>query len=126
MVPVWQGENKWFERWFSALCAIPWLVIIGVYMEACFARLVLSRWPRPMFDDPKQLATAPLHLVFQVLLLSLCVAIALLFVFSVWNWRKIVSDWRYSVRIGVFTAGLLATCLLAHYDPGHVWDWFLD
>jgi hypothetical protein len=40
------------EWWFSALCAIPWLLLVGVYAEACVARLVLSRWPRPMFDDP--------------------------------------------------------------------------
>jgi hypothetical protein len=39
------------ERWLSALSAIPWLLITAVYTEACVVRLVLSRWPRPMFDD---------------------------------------------------------------------------
>jgi len=91
------GGNKLIERWFSALCAIPWLVIIGAYMEACAARLVSSRWPRPMFDDPKQLVTAPLHLVFQVLLLSLGVAIPVLIVFALWNWPKILIDWWLSL-----------------------------
>jgi hypothetical protein len=120
-----RGEKR-VERWLSALSLIPWLLIIGAYMEACVVRLSLSRWPRPMFDDPKQLATAPLHLVFQVLSLSLRVAIPLLLVFGVWNGSKILNDWRNSLRIGIFAIGLLAIWLLAHYDPGRVWDWFLD
>jgi hypothetical protein len=67
----WKTDTERVGRWFSALCAIPWLVTVSAYAEACVARLVLSRWPRPMSDDPKQLATAPLHLVFQLLFLSL-------------------------------------------------------
>ncbi len=120
------ADRERVERWFSALCAIPWLMVVAPYMEACVARLVLSRWPRPMSDDPKQLATAPLHLVFQVLLISLVVAIPLLIAFAVWNWRKILRDWRYAAHIGVFAVGLLAIWLLVGYDPGHVWDWFFD
>jgi hypothetical protein len=113
------------ERWLSAICAIPWLAIVGVYMEAGAARLVLGRWPRPMLDDPK-LATAPLDLVLWALLLSLGVAVPLLIVFAVGNCRKIIGDWRYRVRIGVFAIGVLAIWTLTHYDPGRVWAWFLD
>jgi hypothetical protein len=104
------------------MCAVPWLVVVGSYMEACVVRLVLSRWPRPMFDDPKQLATAPLHLVFQLLLLSLGAVIPFPIVFALWSWDKILKDWRYSVRIGAFAVGLLAIWFVAHYDPGRVWD----
>ncbi|MGA8871460.1 MAG: hypothetical protein WB460_10005 [Candidatus Acidiferrales bacterium] len=79
-----------------------------------------------MLDDPKELPTAPLHFTFQLLLLSLIVAIPLLIVFAGWNWRKILGDWRYSACLGAFAVGLLSIWLLAHYDPGRVWYWFLD
>ena len=79
-----------------------------------------------MLDDPKELATAPLHCVFLVLVLSMGIAIPLLIVWAIQNWRKIQSDWQYRVRIGVFAMGLLAFWLLVHFDPGRVWDWFLD
>jgi hypothetical protein len=90
------------EWWLSALCCVPWLLLVGPYVEICFARLVLSRWPRPMLDDPKELPTAPPHFVFQLLVLSLVVAIPLLIAFTAWNWRRILSDWRYSARVGAF------------------------
>ena len=79
-----------------------------------------------MFDDPKQLSTALLHLVAQVLLLSLGLAIPLVVIFAGWNWRKILNDWRYSVRIGVFAVGLAAFWVLNQYDPGDIWYWFFD
>jgi hypothetical protein len=123
---AYAANRAWVGRWFSALCAIPWLVTLSAYAEACAARLVLSRWPRPMSDDPKQLATAPLHLVFQVLFLSLIFAIPLMITWVMRNWRKVIRDWRYSVRLGLFVVGVLAFWTLTHYDPGHVWDWFFD
>jgi hypothetical protein len=119
-------DRKRFEWWFSALCAFPWLVTGGVYLEASVVRLVLSRWPRPMFDDPKQLSTAPMHLVLQLLLMSLGIVIPLVIILAAWNWRKLFSDWRYTVCIGMFAAGLLAMWILSSYDPGHIWDWFVD
>jgi hypothetical protein len=79
-----------------------------------------------MFDDPKELATAPLHLVFQLVLQSLEAVIPVLVVSAVWNWRKLLSDWRYSVQLGVFAIGLLAIWMSSHYDPGRVWSCFLD
>src|SRR5690242_2789626 len=118
------GERvKW---WFPALCAIPWLVVVGPYIEACVVRLVLSRWPRPMLDDPKHLTTAPLHLVFQLIFLLSFLVIPLPMFLALWNCRKTCSDRRYSVGIGVLAVGLLAIWLVNHYDPGRVWDWFLD
>jgi hypothetical protein len=114
------------ERWFTALCAVPWLMVGGAYLEAFAARLVLSRWPQPSHDDPKQLATAPVHLVLQLVLISLGVAIPLVVVFVMWNWRKVVSDWRYRVRIAVFGVGVAAFWILTRYDPGRIWDWFFD
>ena len=120
------ADRERITRWFSVLCAIPWLVTSGAYLELCVARLVLARWPRPMLDDPKQLATAPLHCVLVVLLLSLGGTIPLLVVLAVWNRRKVLSDWRYSLRIGVFAVGLLTFWILTHYDAGHVWEWFFD
>jgi hypothetical protein len=122
----WKTDTDTVDRWFSALCAIPWLVTISAYAEACVVRLVLSRWPRPMSDDPKQLSTAPLHLVFQLLFLSLIVAIPLMIAWVMRSWRKVIRDWRYRVGFGLFVAGVLAFWTLTHYDPGHVWDWFFD
>jgi hypothetical protein len=119
-------ERPRVEWWFTSLCGVPWVVTGGAYLEECAARLVLSRWPQPSYDDPKQLATAPLHVVFQLLLISLGVVIPLVIVFAMWNWRKVVSDWRYRVRIAVFGVGVAALCILTHYDPWRVWDWFFD
>jgi hypothetical protein len=95
-------------------------------MEACVVRLVLSRWPRPNTDDPKSLPTASLHFLFQLLFLSLWVAIPLLIGLTVWKWVKASINWRYAVHVAVAAVGLLALLLLAYYDPGRVWDWFLD
>ena len=120
------GETKRVAWWFSALCAIPWLLIVAGYMEACVVRLVLSRWPRPCLDDPKQLSTAPFHLVVQIIFLSLGCAIPLLVAFAAWNWRKVLGDWRYSIRSGAFVVGLFAIWVLVHYDPGQIWNWLLD
>ncbi|HEX7960846.1 MAG TPA: hypothetical protein VF493_13065 [Terriglobales bacterium] len=120
------GENKRVVRWLTALCAIPWLLIIVGYIEACVVRLVLSKWPRPCTDDPKQLSTAPVHLSFQILFLFLYGAIPLLIAFALWNWREVLSDSRYSRRLGAFVVGLFAIWVLVQYDPGHIWDWLLD
>jgi hypothetical protein len=79
-----------------------------------------------MFDDPKQLATAPLHAVIQLLMVSLAVTTPLLIVWAVWNWRKVSRDYRYGARIGVFAVGLLAIWIITRYDPGRVWYWFFD
>jgi hypothetical protein len=115
-------DRKWANRWFSALCTIPWLVISAAYIEVCLARLFLARWPSPMTDDPKQIAIAPLHLLVVLLFLSLAAAIPMIIVLAVWNWRKLLSDWRYSAQIGVFAIGVASLCILITYDPGHVFD----
>jgi hypothetical protein len=83
-----------------------------------------------MLDDPKQLPTAPLHLVFQLLFMtSFPVLPALVIGLVVWagfKWRRILSAPQYSVRICIFRLGLGALWILALHDPGRVWDWFLD
>jgi hypothetical protein len=106
---------------------MPRLVIVGGYLEACVARLILSRWPRPMLDDVKQLATAPLHSVNQMLLVSLFGTIPLPIVWAAWNWRKIIfGDWRYPAGMRMFAVGLVFVWAFMKYDPGRVWYWFLD
>jgi hypothetical protein len=120
------ADRERVEWWFSALCAMPWLLAAGPYVEACIVRLVLSRWPRPSFDDPGQLATEPLHLVIWLLLAVLWPAAMLPVVLAALKWREILSNWRYTVWIGVSAVGLLAFLLLPYYDPGRVWDWFAD
>ena len=79
-----------------------------------------------MFDDPKQFAPAPLDWAVNVIELLFFAAIPLLIGWAVWNWRKILTDRRYSVLIGVFAVGLLAIFILSAYDPGRVWKWFWD
>lgn len=102
------------KPWFSALCLVPWLAIGGVYAEACIVRVLLSRRPRPRLDDPKQLATAPHHLAFQLVLLFLVFVIPVVVVSAISNWRKLLSDWRYSAQLGVFAIGLLAIWMSSH------------
>ena len=114
------SDRKPVSVWFSTLCTLPWLVAASAYIEACVVRLILSRWPRPSYDDPKQLVTAPVHLIFQLLLISLPVAILFLIVWFARNWQKTIRDWRYGVRVGVFVWGLLAFWMISQYDPGQV------
>jgi len=111
------------EWWFSALCAMPWLALAGPYIEACVVRLVLLRWPRPMVDN---LRLNLLDLLVWMFLISSVIAIPLLILLVTSKWREIRGNWRYAVHISVAAVGLLALVLLFHYDPGRVWDWFLD
>ncbi len=121
--PKWVYWVNWCC--WPALCAIPWLVIFGAYMEVCLVRLTLSRWPTNL-DDPKQVAVEPLHLLVMLLFISLAVAIPSLIVLAICNWRKFLSDWRYSAHVGTFAAGILILWALINYDPGNVWFWFFD
>ena len=114
------------ERWVSTVCAIPWLAISVIYTEALAARLVLSRWPRPMLDDPKWLGSWGFDCVGWLLLVSILWAIPMMIVFTLWNWRMVFDDKRYWVRIGAFVVGVLVLKSLQYYDPAHVWAWFLD
>jgi len=79
-----------------------------------------------MTDDPKNIAIELLHLLVLLFFVSLPATIPLTIVLAVWNWRKLLRDWRYSVRVGAFAVGLLALWMLINYDPGHVWYWFFD
>ena len=112
------------EWWFSAACAIPWLVAVSPYLEACVFRLTLSRWPHPM-DDPGQSPSLVLSVFYALFLLSF-LAIPLPMFLALWNYPKILHDRRYSIRVAVMAVGLIAIWCLNHYDPGRVWDWFLD
>ena len=111
--------RQWTKWLFTALCAVPWLIIFGAYFEICVARLALSRWPRA-------LAIEPLHFLVMLLFLSLVVAIPLVVVLAAWNWRKLLSDWRYSAHIAAFATGVFVLWILINRDPGNVWYWYLD
>jgi hypothetical protein len=108
------------EWWFSAPGAIRWLLIVGVYTEARVARLVLSRWPRPVFDDPKQFAPAPLDWAVNVRERSFsCHSVADRF-----GRMELAQG---SCRLAILSAywriaaGLLASFILSVYDSGRVW-----
>ena len=114
------------ELWFTVLCALPWLAIIAAYTEACFAWAILSHWPRPNLDDPKAIAIGSIHLVWQVLMISLIPAGILLGAVAARNWRRVVQHRPYSVRLGVFAVGLVLVQVLSRFDPGRVWVWLAD
>lgn len=118
--------KQWTKWLFTALCAIPWLILFGAYSEICVARLALSRWPHALTDDPNIVAIEPLHLLVMLLFLSLVVAIPLVVVLAAWNWRKLLSDWHYAAHIAAFATGLLVLWILIDRDPGNVWYWYLD
>lgn len=79
-----------------------------------------------MLDDPKRFILPPLHLASQLLFLSSFLAIPLTIFLALWNYRKTLNDLRYSIRVALCAVGILAIWSLNHYDPGPVWDWFLD
>ena len=57
---------------------------------------------------------------------SLLVMLLLVVVLAAWNWRKLLSDWRYSAHIAAFVTGVLLLWILITRDPGNVWHWYLD
>jgi hypothetical protein len=114
------------ERWFTALCTVPWLLITMAYVEWGCAFVALARWPRPNLDDPKRLATAPIHVAFQAMAFSALAAIPVVVVIVAKNWQTIFLDRRYSVRVGAFVLGLVVVGALSRYDPGDVWKWLAD
>lgn len=120
------ASKQWTKWLFTALCAIPWLIILGAYFEICVARLALSRWPHTLADDPKIVAIEPVHLLVMLLFVSLVIAIPVVVVLAAWNWRRLLSEWRYSAHIVAFAIGLLALWILIDYDPGNVWYWYFD
>ena len=124
------ADNERISRWLVAASVMPWLAAVVPYIEAIAARAALSRWPRPMLDDPKGLPTGWLHCVFILLLLSAWVVVIVLLVLLpvsvAKHWREFRTDWRYSAYAATFCIGVATLWVVIHQDPGRVWNWFLD
>ena len=113
-------------KWFVAACLLPWVVLIDPYVEALVVRVVLSRWPRPILDDPKGLPTWPLHCLFQLLFVSLGVAFVTLILSVARYWPRLRTDWRYGAWTLGFCLGVATLWFASHSGPRWIWDWYLD
>jgi hypothetical protein len=123
------SPSKTLSRAYTVLAAYPWSVIAGVYLEAGLTRLSIGRWPTPMQDDPKGLATiltTPLHLLLALLFLGLLLAVPASIVLAVVSWRELKRDWRFRLHLALFAVGLIVLVQFVRLDPGDIWRWFLD
>jgi hypothetical protein len=114
------------KRWFLLVSAVPWLLIVTGYVEAVLASVVLGHWPRPSLDDPKQLATAPLHLIYQLLFIGLLPAFFWLIFMTISHRKALRAPSFYPFGWGIFLSGALILHFLTSADPGNVWYWLAD
>jgi hypothetical protein len=110
------------EPWFGLLCVFPALSTVFVYAEAALARAALGHWPIPNVNDPKDLATWPLHFVSAAFVLGAIPALVFLTAIAVKNWRVLRAPSRYWFWLAVFAA----TCLSGDLVPTQIWQWWWD
>jgi len=106
-------------RLLGLLFGLPWFAVAGVYLEACAVRITLSRWPRPMGHDSYNAAIELFHI--SVWLLLVCSAITTPFVIVLAG-----RNGNYRAGLAAFVLAFAFISVLYHYDPGHIWAWFLD
>jgi hypothetical protein len=111
--------------WWPGLVALaPAFFVAVVYLEAFLASRALGHWPIPSLEDPKGLATAPLHLVSSALFLALVPAAAALLVFVGVKWREVFTG---RVLLSVAIAVASWSLLLSVSDRDEVtWAWWAD
>jgi len=114
------------ERWFVLLCAAPLIVSISVYVEASIAALSLGHWPTPSVNDPKDLATWPLHLLVAALVLTVYPAAIFTVAVTARSWRVLRTASAYRWWFAMFIVGHIGIQLSARFDPWRVWYWWWD
>ena len=114
------------ERWFKIVCLLPLVALVSVYAEAIAAARVLGHWPIPSVNDPKDLATGPLHLISSVLVLAQLPLFVFVLTVLIKSYRTLVRPSAYWFWIAVFLGGYVITHLLGRSDPGNVWYWWWD
>lgn len=113
------------DPWFRLLCALPWLAFGCVYLEALLAALTLGHWPIPSLNDPKDLQTAPLHVLSTLVLVSVYPGVLVLCVVGISGWSTLRSRSSWS-WLGFFVLGHVLLVASGYVDPGRVWYWWMD
>jgi len=113
------------EWWFSLLALLPALAIGCVYAEAFLASRSLGHWPTPSIEDPKNLPTAPLHVVSAILVLSVLPGAVVFAAVSVKNWRVLRKPSAYWVWVAALALSLSLYLWAGHVDP-RTWEWWWD
>ena len=113
------------EWWFGVLALLPALATTSVYAEAFLASRALHHWPIPSVEDPKHLATAPLHVISTILLLSVLPGAIFLAAVSIKNWRLLRSPSRYWVWLAIFALSFMLQLWFGHNDAS-TWEWWWD
>lgn len=108
----------------------PILVVLSLYLSWFAARGVLGRWPRPMFDDPKNihggwmwLYDATWGLILwgtPAFLIGAVGMAAFVLVKRNSNWKLRLLDLGVSMFLFAGLIGFL------EWDPHNVWYWFFD
>ena len=111
---------------FGLIAAYPWIFMAAVYLEACFVRVSLGRWPVPMTDSPSSLLAQIVGCLVSLLAIGLVIAVPVAIALTIASWKDFRRDWRYLVRPTLFALGVLALVQLVRYDPGRIWTWFMD
>jgi hypothetical protein len=104
---------------FAAMCALPWLAISGVYLESCAVRLSRGQWPRTMGNESYNVAIELFHMCVWLLLIAAAIATPVAGILgSLYQ--------RYRLGVALFALGIGIIVLTHHFDPGRIWEWFLD
>jgi len=114
------------EPWFRFLCALPWLALGSVYLEALLAALTLGYWPIPSLNDPKDLPTGPLHVLSTLLVLSLYPGVLVLCGVVIGGWSTLRRSSLHWLWLVLFLLGHLLVVAVGQVDPGRVLYWWMD
>ena len=113
------------EWWFKAATLLPGVTAAFVHAEAWLASLALGHWPVPSLDDPKDLATWPVHSLSWGLFLAMYPAAIVVMSTLASRWRTSASVARYRWWVGAFVASWsLFWWHNATYSG--VWEWCAD
>jgi hypothetical protein len=112
------------------LCGFPILVLASFYSTWVAGRLRLEHWPRPSFDDPKDIGGIFVWFYgFTYILLFIGIPLFLLFLlgqFLIYSTSK-PDGWKNRLIELMAAAGLFVGLLLfAKWDPQSVIRWFFD
>ncbi len=101
-------------------------MIAAVYLDACFVRLSLGRWPVPIFDGPTGILARLFDCTAALLWAGFLPAVPAAIILTVAGWHDFRKSWHAVLRPVVFAVGFIVLIQLVRYDPGQIWTWFMD
>ena len=118
-------ETSRVKWWFGLLTLLPALATASVWAEAFLASRALGHWPTPSLEDPKDLVTAPLHVVSALLVLAMLPGALFLLAVCIKNWRALSRASSHWLWLAVFATSLAVHVWVVTAYP-RTWEWWWD